>query len=112
MLRRRAARGKEIQSRLAERRGIEHSARPEGTLVNARISARSFARWRKVPGLARSLFGGIAGAQAQSAQDAARLAALGTRSVTSPGNLKLAARKLPADPAELERLRCVLAGRP
>jgi 3-deoxy-D-manno-octulosonic-acid transferase len=81
-------------------------------LVNARLSPRSFARWRRVPGLARTLFGGFARVQAQSSDDAARLAALGARAVEVPGNLKFAAAPLPVPPAERSRLEAALAGRP
>ncbi|MGC8476276.1 MAG: 3-deoxy-D-manno-octulosonic acid transferase [Acetobacteraceae bacterium] len=80
-------------------------------VLNGRLSARSFARWRRVPGLARELLGTVAVA-AQSDADAARFRALGAGQVTMPGNLKLAAPALAADPAELGRLRALLAGRP
>ena len=81
-------------------------------LVNARLSARSFARWRRAGGFARSLFGGFAQVQAQSAADAGRLRALGAGTVSAPGNLKFAAPPLPVDPAGLAALRAALAGRP
>ncbi len=81
-------------------------------LVNARLSARSHAMWRRAPGLARCLFGAFDRVQAQSEADAARLRALGGRNVTAPGNLKYAAVELPADAAELARLRTLLVGRP
>ena len=81
-------------------------------LVNARLSPRSFSRWRLLPGLARDLFGGFAQAQAQSEGDAQRLRVLGARNVDAPGNLKFAAADLPADPAELARLQVKLRGRP
>ena len=81
-------------------------------LLNARMSARSFARWRRVPGLARQVLGGFAAVAAQSEADAARLRRLGAGAVSAPGNLKLAAPDLPADPAELARWRAALAGRP
>ena len=81
-------------------------------LVNARLSPRSHARWRLVPGLADALFGAFARVQAQSEDDALRLRALGARDVTAPGNLKFAAPELSADPGELARLRAVLGNRP
>ena len=81
-------------------------------LVNARISPRSFGRWRRVPGLAGALFGGFAVAQAQSAAVAERLRVLGVRRVVDEGNLKFAAPALPCDAADLARLRGVLGGRP
>jgi 3-deoxy-D-manno-octulosonic-acid transferase len=81
-------------------------------LVNARLSAASFDRWRLVPGLARSLFGGFAWVQAQSEGDAARIAAIGGPASGLTGNLKFAAPVLPVDAAELLRLQGLLAGRP
>ncbi len=81
-------------------------------LINARMSARSLAGWRRAPGLARLVLGCFAQVQARSPADAARLQALGAASVSAPGDLKFAAPELPADPAELARLRAALAGRP
>ena len=81
-------------------------------LVNGRLSPRSFARWRRLPGTARTLFGAFAAVQAQSAADAERFAGLGARNVTAPGNLKNAAAPLPFDPAALDGLTRLLAGRP
>jgi 3-deoxy-D-manno-octulosonic-acid transferase len=81
-------------------------------LLNARLSERSFARWRRVRGPAREVLGGFTRIEAQSEADAGRLRALGARAVTVPGNLKFAAPPLPCDPAELERLSNMLRGRP
>lgn len=81
-------------------------------LVNARLSPRSFAHWRRAPGLARALFGAFAVVQAQSRGDAERLAALGARGVGTPGNLKFAAPELPADPDTLARLQNLIGSRP
>jgi 3-deoxy-D-manno-octulosonic-acid transferase len=72
-------------------------------LINARLSARSFARWRLAPGLARRLLRSFALVLPQSAADADRLTRLGA-AVAPPGNLKLAAPPLPADAAERARL--------
>ena len=81
-------------------------------LVNARMSARSLRGWRRVPGFARHLVNAFELVHAQSEADAARLRLLGARRVDAPGNLKLAAAPLPADPAELARLRALLGERP
>ncbi len=81
-------------------------------LINARLSQGSFARWRRLPHLARHLFGGFAVVQAQSADDAARLAALGAPAGGLVGNLKFAAPPLPAAAGTLAELRAVFAGRP
>ena len=90
----------------ARRRGIPVA------LVNARMSARSFARWRRLPALARPLLGGLDLILAQSQADAERYAALSGGSVTSTGNLKYDAAPPPADPAALAALRSTVAGRP
>jgi 3-deoxy-D-manno-octulosonic-acid transferase len=81
-------------------------------LLNARMSDRSFAKWHRAPGFACRLLDGFALIQARGNQDADRLRALGARRVDSPGDLKFAAPPLPVDEVELERLRCVLDGRP
>ncbi|WP_037301386.1 3-deoxy-D-manno-octulosonic acid transferase [Rubritepida flocculans] len=82
-------------------------------LVNARLSARSAARWgRFAPGLARRLLGLFALIVPRSAEDAARLKALGAPRLAPPGDLKLAAEPLPADPGALAALRAAIGGRP
>ncbi len=81
-------------------------------LVNARMSERSFAGWRRLPGVARPMLGGFACVQARSAADAERLRRLGAANVTVPGDLKFAADALPADADALARLRAALHGRP
>ena len=81
-------------------------------LVNARLSARSHARWSRLPGFARHVLGGFSLIQAQTPADAERLSGLGAGRVTAPGDLKFAAPKLPVDPAALARLRIELDGRP
>ena len=58
-----------------------------------------------LPGLARGMLGAFDLVQAQSEEDGERLRLLGARDVTAPGNLKFAAPPLPADAAELARLR-------
>ncbi len=81
-------------------------------LLNGRLSARSQAGWARAPGFARRLFGLFDLVWAQSDADAGRLAALGARSVQSPGNLKFAAEPLPADEAALTHLQAQLGERP
>lgn len=81
-------------------------------LLNARMSDRSFTRWRRAPWFARHLLSGFARVQARSEQDAERLRLLGARGLDSPGDLKFAAPPLPVDQAELERLAALLAHRP
>jgi len=81
-------------------------------LVNGRVSDRSFARWRRHRRTIRKLLGGFRLCLGQSRTDADRLRDLGAPAVASPGNLKLAAPPLPADPAMLADLRRRVAGRP
>ena len=81
-------------------------------LVNARMSPRSYKKWRWMPGVAKRLLGVFSEIQAQSDEDAERLRTLGGRNVTSPGNLKFAAPLLPVDEMELVRVRHQLGGRP
>lgn len=91
--------------------GMRARGRPMA-LVNGRISGRSFARWRKAPGLARDLLGGFSLCLAQTPAEAERLAALGAVDTACVGNLKFSAPPLPADPALLDALRRAVAGRP
>jgi 3-deoxy-D-manno-octulosonic-acid transferase len=81
-------------------------------LINARLSDRSFNRWRRVPALARHVLSGFARVQARSETDAARLRELGCCAVTAAGDLKLAAPPLPVDERQLQQLQSRLSGRP
>ena len=81
-------------------------------LINARLSARSFVRWRQVPWFVAPMLDAVHAVQAQSEVDANRFRALGVARVTAPGNLKFSAPELPVDAAELARLRGLLADRP
>ncbi|HEY2864849.1 MAG TPA: lipid IV(A) 3-deoxy-D-manno-octulosonic acid transferase [Casimicrobiaceae bacterium] len=57
-------------------------------LVNARLSARSAARYGRFAALTRPMLARLTGVAAQSPADEARLAALGARSTVVTGNLK------------------------
>jgi 3-deoxy-D-manno-octulosonic-acid transferase len=81
-------------------------------VVNARLSARSFRRWRKLPATAAAMFGAVDLVLAQSAEDGERFARLGAAKVEVTGNLKVDGPPPPADAAELARLTTLLAGRP
>ena len=81
-------------------------------LINARLSARSFSRWRLAKPLVRSLFAGFAAVQAQSTGDASRLVAMGGPAPRLVGNLKLAAFPLPVDEMALATLRRQIGSRP
>ncbi|MBL8555529.1 MAG: 3-deoxy-D-manno-octulosonic acid transferase [Phenylobacterium sp.] len=89
------------------------AARAQGvrlSLISARMTEGSAARWSRWPGSARALVAAFQVLAAQDAATEARLARLGGR----PGprlNLKLVGEPLPFDAAELERLRTAAAGR-
>ena len=68
-----------------------HACRERGiplTLVNARLSEKSFSGYRRFPRLARESLAALAGVAAQSADDARRLAALGAIDPRVAGNVK------------------------
>lgn len=81
-------------------------------LVNARLSARSAERWKKLPGAIGALLGFIDVTLAQTPEDAARFMDLGARRVLVTGNLKYDVPALPCDPLELANLKGVIGARP
>lgn len=81
-------------------------------LVQGRVSPRSFAGWRRFAGLIRDLLGGFEACLAQTETDAGRLRDLGATNAKYVGNLKFSVPPLPADEAELKRLRAALGDRP
>lgn len=81
-------------------------------LVNGRLSARAFARWRRFPATARALLGRFALCLAQTEADRERLAALGAVRAEYPGNLKYSAEALPADETALAAARQAAGDRP
>lgn len=80
--------------------------------VNARMSARSFARWRRVPWLIGAMLEGVTLSLAQTVADAERLTALGARRVLVTGNVKFDAPPPPADPNALADLSARIGSRP
>ncbi|HYZ24744.1 MAG TPA: 3-deoxy-D-manno-octulosonic acid transferase, partial [Rhodopila sp.] len=94
------------QLALCRRRGIPLM------LLNARMSDRSLARWRRVPALSRHVLSAFTAIRARGPQDADRLRALGAADVEDAGDLKFAAPPLPVDRPELIRLRRLLGERP
>jgi 3-deoxy-D-manno-octulosonic-acid transferase len=81
-------------------------------VVNGRLSARSFSRWRLVPGAIAALLSHIDLCLTQSAADAERYGQLGAPRVSSTGNLKLDVPAPPVDNAMLRRLRTAVGARP
>ncbi|WP_152044653.1 lipid IV(A) 3-deoxy-D-manno-octulosonic acid transferase [Aureimonas psammosilenae] len=81
-------------------------------LVNARLSDRSFRRWKAAPSIAEALLENLSQVVAQSEIDAERFHVLGARSVTVAGNLKAEAGPPPFDPAALAEIRRAIGRRP
>lgn len=81
-------------------------------LLNARLSARSFARWRVLPGLVRPMLSGFALCLAQDQTQAQSLRQLGASGTEVVGDLKTAGEPLDADPAMLSELRRQVGARP
>ncbi|MGF9562722.1 lipid IV(A) 3-deoxy-D-manno-octulosonic acid transferase [Neorhizobium sp. BT27B] len=79
--------------------------------VNARISDRSFDRWKGYSGIAEQLFGKMALVVARSEVDAERFRDLGAWPVTVSGNLKGDTDPPPADPAVVETYRAQIGNR-
>jgi 3-deoxy-D-manno-octulosonic-acid transferase len=81
-------------------------------LVNARMSQRSYERWKRAPNSIRALLRPIQLCLAQSVADSSRLIDLGAARVQVAGNLKYDVPALPADPQELSELRALIGSRP
>lgn len=81
-------------------------------LLNGRLSERSLRGWQRAPGFAREVARTFTRVHPQSEADATRLQAMGACCTEPAGNLKLAAPPLPADEAELARLRGLIGARP
>lgn len=80
--------------------------------INARMSAKAFAGWRRCPAFARDVMSKIVLVCAQTDDDCARFAALGAPHAVNAGNLKLAQTPLPFDAAELDRFKAAVRSRP
>jgi 3-deoxy-D-manno-octulosonic-acid transferase len=81
-------------------------------LINARLSRRSFRRWRRLPWLGKPLVRAFRLIAAESTASAERYTKLGGREVVAPGNIKHAAAPLPVDDMELVGMRSAVGGRP
>jgi 3-deoxy-D-manno-octulosonic-acid transferase len=81
-------------------------------LLNGRLSARSHARWRALPGLARPILSSFSLCLAQDSVQCARLRELGAAEVASVGDLKAAAKRLPADAGAIAELAGQIGDRP
>jgi 3-deoxy-D-manno-octulosonic-acid transferase len=81
-------------------------------LLNARLSARSYGRWRHWPGLIGPMLSAFDLCLAQDQEQAERFRSLGARHVAAVGDLKAAAPALPFDRSELLHLRGAIGSRP
>ncbi len=81
-------------------------------LVNARLSARSYRRWRHWPGLIGPVLGAFDLCLSQDEHQAQHFRSLGAPQAATVGDLKAAAAVLPFDSSELLRLRRRLGSRP
>ncbi|WP_419253983.1 3-deoxy-D-manno-octulosonic acid transferase [Caulobacter sp. ErkDOM-YI] len=90
------------------------AAKAAGTrlaLVSAKLSDKSFDGWKTRPFAAHRLFSGFDLILAQDGRAAGRFASLGG-TVSGEADLKFGAAPLPADDAELARLKTALEGQP
>ena len=81
-------------------------------LVNGRLSARSYRRWQRWPGLICPILGAFDLCLAQDDRQAQRFRSLGACRVAAVGDLKAAAAALPVDLAELLQLQEWVGARP
>ena len=81
-------------------------------LINGRLSARSFERWRYLPGTIETLLRQLDLCLVRTTDDAHRFDALGAPRITTTGNLKLDVPPLPVDQDKLAKLSAAVAGRP
>jgi 3-deoxy-D-manno-octulosonic-acid transferase len=81
-------------------------------LVNARLSPRSFKRWKRGGRSTVALFNRMNVVLAQNEALARRFSELGARHVIAAGNLKIDAPPPPVDLLQLQHLKSLLAGRP
>ena len=81
-------------------------------LINARLSAKSFQRWRLAGKSIKFLLGTFGAILAQTEEDAGYFKKLGATQVSVSGNLKYSAAPLPYDAAALESLKKSIGARP
>lgn len=81
-------------------------------LANARLSDRSFRRWKNLPVAAKFLFSRFDLCLAQSQQDAERLVRLGASRVSVTGNLKFDSAPPPASPVLVSGIEALIGARP
>ncbi len=90
---------------------IRHRGIP-AAMVNARLSARSYDRWRRIPGAIRSLLSTFRVILPWNEETAGRLRELGIHQIGPVGNLKFSADPLPVDKDALRILKMAIGKRP
>lgn len=90
---------------------LRHRHIPQ-VLVNARMSARSFGRWKRLGALSHALFENVSLCIAQTEEDAARFSELGVHSVINGGNLKFDSDLPDVDTAAFARMQTAIGDRP
>lgn len=81
-------------------------------LVNARMSERSFKRWKQFDVVSNALFENVCLSIAQTNEDAARFKELGVHSVTNSGNLKFDSDLPEVDVGQLAKFQEAIGERP
>lgn len=81
-------------------------------LVNGRMSRKSAANWRLLPGFIGDLVGEFRLCLTQTEDEAKRFRKLGADPVKCVGNLKFSAAALPVDEEELQRVGAQIGDRP
>ena len=81
-------------------------------VVNARMSEKSHARWRRASGMASAVLGAFDTVFAQREADAERFATLGAPRVKVAGSLKYDVAPPPAAPEQLAQLTAQIGARP
>jgi 3-deoxy-D-manno-octulosonic-acid transferase len=81
-------------------------------LINGRLSARSYGRWKRLKRTAAALLSRIDLCLVQEEEDAERLVSLGAVRVVTTGNLKFDVPPPPADPLALTALKRAIQKRP
>ena len=89
-----------------------HARGAKLAIVNGRMSARSFAGWRRIPRMAAAILSLFDICLAQDDATARRLRDLGAPLVEVTGSLKADAPPLPADENKLRALRQAIGARP
>lgn len=81
-------------------------------LINARLSPRSYRRWKLIKGSISDLLNTFDIILTQSESDADNFKALGAKNVMSRGNLKYSAAPLPFDDGDFKKLQAAIGLRP